>query len=160
MKKHIKITLSLLSIILLSCILLTSCSNAQKKFEEAYILELENTIEKFKSENSGVIGSITYDITFSKQKVKIIYHIKANKTTDYVSYYDLLHSDVKYEKNGISSPAYTYGVVYVNNKLKYSYGTCQFKENGQKNCTNEATKGKLCEYHYNMLDDIYNDFVG
>ena len=38
--------------------------------------------------------------------------------------------------------------------------TCQFKNsNGTRTCTNKATRGELCEYHFQMLDDIYHDFV-
>ena len=36
---------------------------------------------------------------------------------------------------------------------------CQFKKNGHLVCGSKATKGDLCSYHFNMLNDIYNDFA-
>lgn len=41
-----------------------------------------------------------------------------------------------------------------------TYATCQFKRNGVKVCSNKATRGQLCEYHFKMLDDTYNDLIG
>ena len=39
--------------------------------------------------------------------------------------------------------------------------TCQFKNSdGSTTCTNEATRGQLCESHFNELNSIYNDMVG
>ena len=44
---------------------------------------------------------------------------------------------------------------------KTSGSTCQYKNNnGSRTCTNKATRGQLCEYHFKMLDDIYNDIAG
>ena len=40
-----------------------------------------------------------------------------------------------------------------------NYATCQFKRNGVKVCNNKATRGQLCEYHFKMLDDTYNDLI-
>ena len=37
---------------------------------------------------------------------------------------------------------------------------CQFKRNGERVCNAKATHGNLCEYHFRMLDDIYNDLIG
>ena len=35
---------------------------------------------------------------------------------------------------------------------------CQFKDSdGSRNCTNEATRGQLCDYHFKLLDDTYKD---
>lgn len=37
--------------------------------------------------------------------------------------------------------------------------TCMFKNSdGSRTCTSKATKGRLCDYHFNMLDDIYNAY--
>ena len=41
-----------------------------------------------------------------------------------------------------------------------TYTTCQFKRNGVKVCSNKATRGQLCDYHFKMLDDTYNDLFG
>lgn len=39
--------------------------------------------------------------------------------------------------------------------------TCQFKNSdGSTTCTNEATRGQLCDTHFNQLNSIYNDMVG
>ena len=46
----------------------------QKKFEEAFIEELESEIQKFKTEYNP--QNITYDVTFNgKEDVHIVYHI-------------------------------------------------------------------------------------
>ena len=39
---------------------------------------------------------------------------------------------------------------------------CQFRDsNGNQTCTNKAMSGgKLCEYHYNYLKDVYDQFTG
>ena len=38
--------------------------------------------------------------------------------------------------------------------------TCQFKNSdGTRTCTNEATHGQLCDYHFNMLNDTYNSMT-
>lgn len=35
---------------------------------------------------------------------------------------------------------------------------CQFKNSdGSRTCTSTATHGQLCDYHYQLLDDTYND---
>lgn len=40
-------------------------------------------------------------------------------------------------------------------------GLCGFKNSdGTQTCTNKATRGQLCEYHFNMLNDTYNEMVG
>lgn len=40
------------------------------------------------------------------------------------------------------------------------YRKCQFKDsNGNRSCTNEATHGDLCDYHYNYLDSIYDSYT-
>ena len=37
---------------------------------------------------------------------------------------------------------------------------CQFKDSdGNRSCTNEATHGQLCDYHFNMLNDTYNSMT-
>lgn len=41
-----------------------------------------------------------------------------------------------------------------------SSNTCRFKSGGVYVCNNKATRGQLCEYHFNYLDDIYNEFAG
>ena len=42
-----------------------------------------------------------------------------------------------------------------------STSKCQYKNSsGQRTCSNKATRGQLCDYHFNMLNDIYNDIVG
>ena len=45
----------------------TSSSNKQEKFEEAYITELEKTIEEFKSEHQKDVQSITYSLCRDKE---------------------------------------------------------------------------------------------
>lgn len=41
-----------------------------------------------------------------------------------------------------------------------SVSRCQFKDSdGNRSCTNEATHGQLCDYHFNMLNDTYNSMV-
>ena len=40
-------------------------------------------------------------------------------------------------------------------------GLCQYKSaDGSQTCSNKATRGKLCEKHFNQLNDTYNDLVG
>ena len=46
-------------------------------------------------------------------------------------------------------------------KSTESSNKCQFKDSsGNRSCTNTATHGQLCDYHFNMLNDTYNDLVG
>lgn len=46
-------------------------------------------------------------------------------------------------------------------KASSSKSTCQFKDsNGNRSCSNSATHGQLCDYHFNMLNDTYNSLVG
>ena len=41
-----------------------------------------------------------------------------------------------------------------------STSRCQFKDSdGVRRCTNEATHGELCDYHFKMLNDTYNDMT-
>lgn len=38
-----------------------------------------------------------------------------------------------------------------------NYNRCKFRSSdGSQNCTNRATHGDLCDYHYNYLNDTYN----
>ncbi len=75
------------------------------------------------------------------------------------------------EMNNINSktPSSSYDSDYSSSESSYSssgssYSSstkCQYKSSsGAQNCTNKATRGKLCEYHYDYLKDIYDDVVG
>lgn len=163
MEKSVRIVTFLLVLILSFCILLTSCGK-QEKFEEAYIAGMENVIEEFKTENSGKILSVTYNITSfdGMDEANVVFHIKSSGEITNASYVDLFYPNIDFKKNGIPVYTSTYGDVYINGKLEYSKNkpTCKFKNSdGEMICNNKPTKGELCEYHFNMLDDIYNDLV-
>jgi len=52
--------------------------------------------------------------------------------------------------------------VYGNhNSSSTSKATCQYKNSdGTRTCTNPATHGQLCDYHFKLLDDTYNYMNG
>ena len=43
---------------------------------------------------------------------------------------------------------------------QHSPGTCQYKEGGKYVCDRPATKGDLCQEHFDYLDNIYNSLIG
>lgn len=150
--------------------LLTGC-NKQEKFEEAYIAALEKTIDVFKSENIGNVYSVTYNIAFKEDyEVEIVFYVQSYQEIKNASYVSLFYPTNNSTDENLPISANTYGEVYINGKLEHtknkpSYGSthselCQYKNsNGTRTCTNKATRGELCEYHFKMLDDIYNGII-
>ena len=182
MKRIVK--LFVFVVLILACVFpFTSCSSKQEKFEEAVILEIEQRIEEFTQGNPA--DNVKYEITIGQIKkyrsdvdVRVVYNIETTREPEIVAgkkfylFYDyhVLFSSCNLES--IEMSADLYGEVYVNGELKYtekapsssnqggSSITCQYKDsNGKRTCTREATRGSLCEYHFKMLDDTYNDFV-
>ena len=85
----------------------------QENFEEAYILAIEDTIDKFKSENPGIIQSVTYDISFYEEKeVEVDFYVQSSQDITNASYVSLFFPEISGDD--------TYGKVYINGKLKYT----------------------------------------
>ena len=171
MKRRFRIISLLMSIVLLSCTLLTSCvEGSYKKLEESYNSWYENAIEEFKLKNPNVIESVTYSIVFSEKDyyngayiravTRVLIEIKASGEVDFSSYAELLRPKVISKVDGMHVHTSTFGGIYINGKLAYSSGMCNFKNNnGERTCTGRSTHGQLCDFHFNMLDDAYNDLV-